>query len=144
MVSVKKIVVAYDSSKNSQRALEWALHMAKQEQAELDIVMVLVPWNVSVDFNGTYIETETLELANQTMETKLTEARELCEKENVKVTTHGLFGNSADEILQHLETSQADMLVCGTRGFGTFKGLLLGSVAHRLVTYSKVPVMVVK
>ena len=37
----------------------------------------------------------------------------------------------------------ADLLVLGTRGMGGFKGLVLGSVAHQLVSHSPCPVVVV-
>jgi len=53
-------------------------------------------------------------------------------------------GNPADAIIKYAKKIEADIIICGTRGYGGFGALLLGSVAHKLVTYAKIPVLVVK
>lgn len=144
MAKINKIVVAYDSSESSQKALDWALQLVRATQASLDVVMVLAPVAVSVDFTGAYIVPEARELAEEEMTQKLAEVEKFCARQQVTVTTRSLFGNAVDEILQYAEEVHADLLVCGTRGLGGFQRLLLGSVAHRLVTYAKIPVLVAK
>ena len=39
-------------------------------------------------------------------------------------------------------SSDADMLVIGTRGLGGFAGMMLGSVAHRCIQRSTTPLLI--
>lgn len=146
MVNLKKIVVAYDGSEHSKKALDWAARFAAASKASIDVVMVLVPSSllVGVDYSGVCFSEELKELAEKEIEEKLAEAAEFFKQQNVAVHTQALFGNVVDEILHYVVDCKADMVICGTRGLGGFEGLLVGSVAHKLVTYLPVPVMAVK
>jgi nucleotide-binding universal stress UspA family protein len=50
----------------------------------------------------------------------------------------------ADGILRAAEDSEADLIVVGGRGRGTFANLLLGSTADRVIRFAKVPVLVAR
>ena len=65
-------------------------------------------------------------------------------KEGLTIETILLDGNPADEIISYAAANPIDLILCGTRGLGEIGSLLLGSVAHKLVTYSQVPVLVIK
>ncbi|MGL5513271.1 MAG: universal stress protein [Sporomusa sp.] len=49
MIDLKKIVVAYDSSEHSRKALNWAIHMAQLAHATINVVLVLVPSTITRD-----------------------------------------------------------------------------------------------
>lgn len=55
-----------------------------------------------------------------------------------------LEGEPASELIKYAEQEKVDFIICGSRGHGGFESLLLGSVAHQMVTHSSVPVLVVK
>jgi nucleotide-binding universal stress UspA family protein len=55
-------------------------------------------------------------------------------------TTHR---NTAGEIARAAEACNADVIVCGTRGFGVVAGAVAGSVAMRLPHVASCPVVVV-
>jgi nucleotide-binding universal stress UspA family protein len=55
-------------------------------------------------------------------------------------TTHGATANVIAEIATDVD---ADAIVCGTRGFGTLSGAVLGSVAQKLLHVAPCPVVVV-
>ena len=54
------------------------------------------------------------------------------------------FGGIAETIGETARRLQVDTVVMGTRGLGSLSGLLLGSVAHRVVHQVPLPVILVK
>lgn len=52
------------------------------------------------------------------------------------VTKHLLVGNPAERITGLAEQSQADVILLGTRGLGPIKERLIGSVAHRVLSFA--------
>jgi nucleotide-binding universal stress UspA family protein len=50
----------------------------------------------------------------------------------------------ARAILEHARDLDATLIVLGSRGLGALGGLLLGSVAHKIVQLSSCPVLVVR
>jgi nucleotide-binding universal stress UspA family protein len=71
-------------------------------------------------------------------------AKEELEDAGVDVETEVLQGPPAEAILRVSEGRQADLIVMGTRGRGDLTSLLVGSVSHRVLAHSGVPVMVVR
>ncbi len=53
-------------------------------------------------------------------------------------------GRVAPEILDAAGTFRADLIVMGSRGLSDFAGLLLGSVAHKVIHHADRPVLVVR
>jgi nucleotide-binding universal stress UspA family protein len=61
-----------------------------------------------------------------------------------KISTATFGGDPADAILEAAQRQKADLIVLGTRGFGDFKGLILGSVSHKVSSRAHCPVLTVK
>jgi nucleotide-binding universal stress UspA family protein len=61
-----------------------------------------------------------------------------------KVSSVILSGDPADSILAAAKREKADLIVLGTRGYGELKGLLLGSVSHKVAAQAHCPVLTVK
>jgi nucleotide-binding universal stress UspA family protein len=62
---------------------------------------------------------------------------------NIVVRTVIEDGDPADRILEVAEREKADLIVMGRRGLGDLKGLLLGSVTHKVAQLSKCPCLTV-
>lgn len=55
-----------------------------------------------------------------------------------------LRGEPAAEIIRHIESVGADMIVSGSRGLGNLRGLMVGSVSHKLIQHAPCAVIMVK
>jgi nucleotide-binding universal stress UspA family protein len=53
-------------------------------------------------------------------------------------------GDPAEAILGRAKKEKADMIVLGSRGFGDLKGLLLGSVSHKVASHASCTCVTVK
>lgn len=61
-----------------------------------------------------------------------------------KVTRLGVIGDPAAQILAQAKKAKADLIVMGTRGLSDFRGLMLGSVSHKIIHMSACPCLTVK
>ncbi len=60
------------------------------------------------------------------------------------IVTKFAEGNAASKIVQYAEDENADVIVMGTRGLGEIKGMLLGSVTHKVTQLARCPCLTVK
>lgn len=138
---MSRIVVGIDGSEPSRRALRWAIARAGSWGADLDVVHSLELPLTAAPFVGPMgvetIEAEAANLLRAEVDAALATASE--QPANVRQ----LVGRS-DAATSIGEAAQgADLVVVGSRGRGGFKGLLLGSVSHRVVHASPCPVVVI-
>ena len=74
----------------------------------------------------------------------LTEVRDRATAKGAKdVSVNVVLGDPAEQILAVAKDSQADMIVMGNRGHGPLAGLLLGSVAQKVIGLAPCAVVVV-
>jgi nucleotide-binding universal stress UspA family protein len=60
--------------------------------------------------------------------------------DDVEIEVSALVGDPVEVIVEM--SSRLDLLVCGSRGYGPVRAVLLGSVSRQLVTESRCPVVV--
>jgi nucleotide-binding universal stress UspA family protein len=71
-------------------------------------------------------------------------ARKLLDDAGLRYVSNTIVGEPAETIAAYAEQRSCGGIVMGTRGLGHAAGLLLGSVAHKVLQLSKVPVTLVK
>ncbi|SRR5579885_2127923 len=130
---IKKILVPLDGSKNSQRSLETAIHLAKEHEASLTAIYVIHTLSESVRQRRQESTPEFLLLA-----------KKLAEKNDVPFHSRTLEGDPGHSIIEYANTRNIDLIVIGARGLGTFKKIFLGSVSSYVLHKSKVAVMLIK
>jgi nucleotide-binding universal stress UspA family protein len=137
----KTILVGVDGSPGSRTALTWAAGEAADHQADLVVLSVweaaLPPPVGSVPQSGV---ADTSGLATDNLLQVIKEV--LGEDPQVLVQPRIKPGNAAEVLIE--ESSDADLLVVGTRGRGGFAGLVLGSVSQHVAAYAKCPVAVIR
>ena len=62
----------------------------------------------------------------------------------VQIDTRLVSGDPTDQIIKAAEGSSADLIVMGSRGLGDLKGLLLGSVSHKVASLAPCTCVTVK
>jgi nucleotide-binding universal stress UspA family protein len=130
----QRIVVGFDGSEHSMRALEYAAVEADLRGAVLDIHTAYEPG----------YEFITAEEVQRTMDREIvTAVAHVAEVAPGVTTTSGTHEESPANAL--IEASDgAALLVIGSRGLGGFKGLLLGSVSQKCSLHSPCPVTIVR
>jgi nucleotide-binding universal stress UspA family protein len=134
-----KIVVAIDGSECADRAIPVVAKMADafgSEVVVVHLVETIAAWAMAV-------ESETPEEAANLADgaVRLLKDRGISARAEVRTTIRGAV---AREIVEVAGEEDAGLIVMGSRGLGEVSGLLLGSVAHKVLHLSHVPVLVVK
>lgn len=142
-VKFSKIMVAIDGSKSSLNAANFAISLAKRDNAELTLLTV-IHTALGLGHAGKPEEWHKNERmkAQELFQKFKEEAQNLnitC-KENI-IETHMSVDGS---IVNYAEEQNADLIVIGTSGMSDFRKMLLGSVVTGVVRYSTCPVLVVK
>ena len=141
----KRIVVAYDGSGPSQKALKHAIHMANTDgETELRVVHIFqLPQYFIGDAFGTaspQVNEEIYKFAIQLEQQAKEEVSFLGERASVEI----LQGPPGQVILEYAEDMDCDLIIIGSRGLSGLKKFVLGSVSLHVVQSSKIPVLVMK
>jgi nucleotide-binding universal stress UspA family protein len=140
-----KLLIAIDGSDPARRAVEAAAQLAKQGAA-VDAMLVNVREGLAYYGELPPFDHESIERGQRQKQDALLEAA-LAQARNSglqTVATQAAEGQAAQEIVRVAADRGADCIVMGTRGMNALGGLLLGSVAQRVVHLAAVPVMLVK
>ncbi|MFE6847357.1 universal stress protein [Streptomyces sp. NPDC057686] len=142
------IVVGVDGSNHSKEALRWAVAQAKAIGGRVHAVMSW-EWNTNPFALGTATGAGTGRQsdpvgAEETARRKLadTVASAVGASPGVPVFRRVEQGSPAQVLVD--ASQEADLTVVGTRGYGGFKGALLGSVSQQVVQYAASTVVVVR
>lgn len=134
----KTIVLALDGSDGAKRAIPLAAEIAEKEKAKIVIAHVresLAGRGAELpDAYEDQIRDEINEEAEQLRERGIETKVELAE---------ALGSRTAQAIVEIADRNDGDLIVTGTRGHGSIAGLMLGSVAHRLLHIAKRPTLAV-
>ena len=134
-----RIVVAVDGSDCAARAVSVAGDLAEAFGGEVVVVHLaetIAAWTLAM-------EAETPEEAGDLADRAVRSLKDrgISARGEVHSTVRGAV---AHRIVELAEAVGADLIVMGSRGLSDITGLLLGSVAHRVLHQARVPVLVVK
>jgi nucleotide-binding universal stress UspA family protein len=143
---IKKILHATDFSPASEPALEEAIDLAKQNNAELLLVHVIEPvrYVAGEEFGGPELYVKLEEITDQNAQASMKKLIEKVETLKVKAESLLLKGVAHEQIVSAAETRKADMIVIGTHGRTGFSKLFMGSVAGRVISTALCPVLTVR
>lgn len=137
----KLIVLALDGSKQSIKALTYAIGLAESCGAELIIVHAYAHTSDLRDKEEYEKRVAQRKRAGQKI---LDDARAQFKNARIVVEENLLEGPAAEATLSVAKTRRADLIIMGTRGMGSLEGLLLGSVSTKVTHEAPCTVMVVR
>lgn len=146
----KKILVAVDDSATSAKALKEAIYLAKACGIPLDIVHAVDESLFPTHYRGGALLVDP-EAAQRALEAEgrgvLERAAQAARAAGIEARAQ-LFSSEtrhpADQILQAVADTGADLLVLGSHGRRGVERLLLGSVAERVARKATVSVLIVR
>ncbi|SRR5579875_602984 len=141
MQKIKKILVPLDGSKNSFRALDMAITLAKQFESSI-VGLCAIPLEPPIYMPGmsSHFKKKITEEAEKFME----QARKVAEENGVDFKYYIAYENPTKYISEFANNRDFDLIVVGSHGHGAIREVLLGSVAHSTVHRAKTAVLVVK
>lgn len=142
MASVDEVLVAFDGTPLSEKALAHALDV--YSDASITVIHVIDYIEESYTAKA-LVGNETLrKRAQKRSEELLAEAEAKADEHDRVVKTASEVGKSADEILEYAETHGIDVIVIGSHGRSGVARMLMGSVAETVMKRASVPVTVVR
>ena len=149
----KTFLVAVDGSQQGWKAMELATTLAKTSDAELVLVHVVprepVPEGIEkwAEMEGVSAEEARARIRmGRTLGDNITRDAETRAKDAGlgRVSSRVAEGNVAKEIVDVAMDTEADMIFLGSRGLSDVQGLLLGSVAHKVLHLAPCTCVLVK
>ena len=146
MSSFSRILATTDLSAPARHAAERAALVSKDTEASLDLLHVanfspLEQLQVLIGAEPEEMEAQVLDTARERL---LELATGLRQRYDVTAGTSAVAGSLLDELARRYADLATDLLVCGAKGEGVLRRLLLGSTARRILSSAKCPVLVVK
>lgn len=140
-----ELLIAVDGSAHAQRAIEAAARL-EPKTTGLNVVLVNVRDVPTYADQYPPLDAQAVEFALQQQQSAVLEAALAAARHAglQRVRTQAEVGLAAQEIARAASEGGADMILIGTHGRGALGGLLMGSVAQRVVHLAAVPVLLVK
>jgi nucleotide-binding universal stress UspA family protein len=147
----KRILVAFDGSEPSQRALAEAIKVAKDGHAELHVLHVVDEFLVGSTPDASHMSTTYYAEAIQALQASgrqiLEQARDTAGSAGLVIETtleETIGSRVADLIVAKAKEWEADLIVMGTHGRRGLRRLVLGSDAEWVLRSTPVPVLFVR
>jgi nucleotide-binding universal stress UspA family protein len=145
----KHILVATDGSKLSQKAVTHAIALAQALGAKLTVFYASPDYPLPAYADGVVYEPvskkEYAALATQEAEKILSAIAEKAEAGGLEcATVHTIAPAPWEAILAAAKKAKADAIIMASHGRRGVSALLLGSETQKVLTHSKIPVIVVR
>jgi nucleotide-binding universal stress UspA family protein len=145
MIEIRRILCPIDFSEYSQRALDYAITIARSHGATITALHVFAPAPVAALGPGPVVFAPIVLTAVE-REQLLADIEAFAEAESAPgITIDAIVqeGPPAARIVDQALRMSADLLVIGTHGRSGFERLLLGSVTEKVLRHASCPVMTV-
>ena len=147
---LQRVILAVDGSTHGVQAARFAARLPLPEESVIQVVQVVFthqPYAVVapeflVEYSAAMTEAERQEKVEAEALT-----RSICDRlisSGKQAEPHVLRGDPADEILKLAQQNETDLIIAGARGVSLIEGLMVGSVADRLLKRAPCSVLLVR
>lgn len=137
----KKILLAVDGSENSLRAAEEAAKIAKIEADSIvDILYVNVPPKTAREI----LLEPSKDEQEKARQARIVPVEKILNDAGVANKVSFVTGEASQTIIDHSKTTDADIIVIGSRGLNAVQKFVLGGVSNAVVQKATMPVLLVK
>jgi nucleotide-binding universal stress UspA family protein len=146
-----KVLVAYDGSDPSKRALDHAAKMAAMFEGELVILTVVPKVSVPI-YSNAELGAQAMDIASlqERMRENYSQSIKKAEEEirslypHLKVETILKEGRPSSTIVSEADKLGVSLIVMGSRGLGGISGWILGSTSRQVVDQCTKAILIVK
>jgi len=147
-----KILVAFDGSEPSKRALDLAAKTAALFKGELVILTVVpkAPFPILAEEGSSPFRAREYEVYQQRMQESFRSSLERAEADvierypGLKYEAVLLEGRPSSTIVEEAEKRDVGLIMMGSRGLGGITGWILGSTSRKVVDQCTKPILIVK
>lgn len=149
MNEYKKIMVGIDGSKQAKLALEQAIDVAKQYNAELLIVTVQDDGRFAPLVTGSAVsyamDADIIQGIRDKVKENMVAATQLAEEAGISYRSKIYYGNAKEELAKTLpESENIDLIVMGATGLNRFERMMIGSNSNYVLQHAPCDVMIVR
>ncbi len=135
------LLVPFDGSDSSQRALVRACELSKIDGAEVSVLYVIPRYEEMMEF----FKTETIRKSLYEQAEKIAVgAKKIASAHGVQIKAVVQEGNTSEKIVEIAGTLKNDLIVMGTHGWRGMNKAILGSTAERIIAYANCPILIAK
>jgi nucleotide-binding universal stress UspA family protein len=140
-----KILLPIDGSKSSLNAAKYVTKMAKNSRSPATVTLVSVHDDLGLGHVKQFVAKSVVDdYLREVSEKELKAAQRVLDTARVKHNIVIRRGHIAEEIIALANKDKVDVIVMGAKGRSGFLDMLMGSVAQRVCSSAKQPVMLIK
>ena len=137
----KSILVPFDGSEFSKKALNRACELSKIDDSLITALYVIPRYEEMVEF----FRSESIKKSLLREAQKITdEAKGTASSHGVSIKTEIQEGHAGDEIIKTADRLENDLIVMGSYGFRGVNKAIMGSTAERVIINASCPILIVR
>jgi nucleotide-binding universal stress UspA family protein len=137
----RSILVPFDGSESSKKALVRACDLSKVDQGEITVLYVIPRYEEMMDF----FKTDSVKQSLLREAEKITEgATKIAAAQGVNIKTIVQEGHAGDKVVEMSEKLNNDLIVVGSHGWRGVDRAIMGSTVERIIAYASRPILIAR
>lgn len=140
-----KILLPIDGSKSSLNAAKYVAKFAKNSRSPVNVTLISIHDDIGLGHVKKFVAKSVIDdYLREVSEKELKAAQKTLDLARVKHSMVIKRGHVAEEIISAANKDKVDLIVMGAKGRSGFVDILVGSVAQKVSSSAKQPVLLIK